>query len=169
MPGKVAILDTSLMCCWIEVPGFETAGSGSDRWDKVRTSAAIESAIDEGFTLVLPITTVIETGNHISHAVSGRYDKANEFFELIAKAFNGTEPWTTFSDQASSIFGHDLIECMRNWPEAAARGVSVGDQLIVSVADYYSRASFTVRILSSDGQLAAHEPEPPPSIPRRRR
>ena len=33
---KVLILDTSVLCVWLDVPGMEGCGPDSDRWDKLR-------------------------------------------------------------------------------------------------------------------------------------
>ena len=35
MSKRVLILDTSVLCCWLQVPGKEEAGPVNDRWDHV--------------------------------------------------------------------------------------------------------------------------------------
>ncbi len=167
MSRKVAIVDTSILCCWLSVPGRETAGSAPDLWDNARATAEVDDALDDGFQLVMPVTSVIETGNHISHALTGRYEKANEFVVFLKRASAGDEPWAPFAEQFGTI-GAAIGELAPNWPNAATRGVSLGDFLITSVADYYSLAGFTVRIITTDSLLRSHVPLAPETRPRRR-
>ena len=63
---KVLIIDTSILCCWIGVQRKETCGSDGDVWDKSRVDKQLKKDIKAGATLVLPLTTIIETGNHIT-------------------------------------------------------------------------------------------------------
>lgn len=165
---KVAIMDTSVMCCWLSVPGCETAGSPPDQWDYNRANQEIISTRNEGFNLIFPITTLLETGNHIAHGNHHRFEKATELVEVLRKASTGEEPWTPFSEQFATIGEEALGHLVVRWPEAAARGVSLGDFLITSVADYYSLAGYSVRIITSDTLLRQHVPAQPPSKPRRR-
>ena len=43
------IIDTSILCIWLDVPGMEICGPGHDRWDKMRVEEnrvpALHSAI----------------------------------------------------------------------------------------------------------------------------
>lgn len=61
MPNKVIIIDTSIMCCWLEICGKETCGQDTDKWDKVRVAEYIKSETQKGATLVLPLPVIIET------------------------------------------------------------------------------------------------------------
>lgn len=62
---KVLILDTSILCVYLEVPGKETCGFEDDRWDKKRVDRFLQEA-EENYTFVLPLTAIVETGNHIA-------------------------------------------------------------------------------------------------------
>lgn len=167
--GRVAIIDTSLLCCWVDVPGRATAGSPPDRWDRNRTEAEIRDHVDDGFELILPITTLIEAGNHIAHSSGDRYVVASRFTDIIEKSTNGERPWTPFLDNFVILNSESLNKIVSEWPEAAARNLSLGDFLITLVADYYAKSGFLVRILSSDAQLRSYVPMTPVSVPRRRR
>lgn len=168
MPQRIAIIDTSLFCCWIQVPGVNTAGSEPDIWDYERTRRLIEERIEQGYQLVFPFTALIETGNHIAHSNALRFEKATEFVGVINAAANGQEPWLTFSAQVSTLQDQTLGQVVNSWPEAAARGVSLGDHMITAVADYYSMAGCEVEILSSDAILRTYVPARPTKRPRRR-
>ena len=65
---KVLIIDTSLLCVWLKVPGMEICGSDDDRWDFERVDQKIQEEIAKSTTLVLPLATIVETGNHIAQA-----------------------------------------------------------------------------------------------------
>ena len=65
---KVLVLDTSVLCCWLKVPGRETAGPLENRWTPERIASLVEKETAQGSALVLPIASLIETGNHIAQA-----------------------------------------------------------------------------------------------------
>ena len=79
MKNKVVIIDTSIMCCWLNISGKETCGSADDQWDNARVIEYINNQTDLGATLVLPFPVIIETGNHIAQAAERRYECAMEF------------------------------------------------------------------------------------------
>lgn len=168
MARRVAIIDTSLMCCWLKVPGRLTAGSEPDRWDFDRTKRLIDDVVAEGYELVFPLTTLLETGNHIANSVNHRFEKATEFMDVLATAAAGDAPWANFGDQFETIRKKSTEAISAEWPVMAARGVSLGDYLITAVADYYSLADFDVQIMSSDRMLRSHVSPKPDKKPRRR-
>jgi len=63
---KVLIIDTSILCVWLKVPNMETCGPKHDIWDHDRVQKKIDQERADRSTLVLPLATIIETGNHIS-------------------------------------------------------------------------------------------------------
>lgn len=83
MGRRVLILDTSVLCCWLRVADKEVAGPDDDRWDHARIAALIENEKDLKSTFVLPIATLIETGNHIAQAKERRFDSAGFHVEIL--------------------------------------------------------------------------------------
>ena len=63
---KVLVLDTSVLCCWRKVPGREAAGPLENRWTPEPIESMVEKETAQGSALVLPIASLIETGNHIA-------------------------------------------------------------------------------------------------------
>ena len=59
---KVLIIDTSILCVYLEVPGKETCGSGNNRWNKQRVVEILETEEKASTTFVLPLAAIIETG-----------------------------------------------------------------------------------------------------------
>ncbi len=168
MSRNIAIFDTSLLCCWLGVPGRDRTGSGSNSWDSTRVSDLVEEELQKGSTIVLPLATIIETGNHISQAPSERYRHATEFSKHLKSAVQSQSPWAAFTDQ-SILWGTDrMLLLATEWPKLANAKMSLGDATIKYVADYYAEAGFDVKILTSDEGLRAYEPKRPEKQPRRR-
>jgi len=80
---KVMIMDTSILCVWLGVPGMATCGPDQDKWNKPRVDNKINAEIDARSTLVLPLATLIETGNHIAQAKHSRREKGEALGELL--------------------------------------------------------------------------------------
>lgn len=166
---RVLIIDTSILCVWLKIPGFDTCGSREDRWDFSRIDARIAGEIrGRKTTLVLPLATVIETGNHIAKSAMHRFERAGALMTILAKALDGASPWATFSDQSLLWSPKELTRLAQGWPAQAAKKVSIADASISDVAAYYRRAGFSVDVLTGDRGLEALQPAPDALIPRRR-
>lgn len=166
---SVVVIDTSILCVWLKVPGLETCGPDNDRWDFVRVDQDIQRHITAGSALILPLTTIIETGNHISQATGDRLSLAKELGDIMSKAADAESPWAAFSEQADRWAPENLKKLAREWPPLASQKLSIGDATIKEVADYYAAMGCHVVLLTGDQQLAAHQPPPPTRIPRRRK
>ena len=165
---KVLILDTSVLCVWLEVPDMDHCGPDHDRWDKRRVAEKIEQEIRAQTTFVLPMATIIETGNHIAQARHSRRERGEALADLMRQSANQSTPWAAFSDQSILWSPEKLIQLADSWPELAVQGISLGDATIKDVAEYYAQSNYSVEILTGDQGLKAHEPISPPEIPRRR-
>lgn len=168
MKSKVLILDTSVLCCWLQVPGKETAGPLEDRWDHTRIKDLLAEEDSKGSTFVLPMATLIETGNHIAQAPEHRFECAMELANCLRQAADESSPWAAFTDQSKLWTPSALHSLAEAWPRLAASGMSLGDATIKDVAEYYAEAGWKVEILTGDKGLKAYEPPPRP-VPRRRK
>ena len=166
---KALILDTSILCVYLQVPGKETCGPSDSLWDGARVRTLIDQAVEQGASLVLPLATVIETGNHIAQARGERFEKAQALVALIEQAADARSPWLALGTEAEQWAGASLKEIVRSWPADAARRLSMGDTLIARVGALYATLGFHVELLTADCQLKSLEPSPPASVPRRRR
>ena len=169
MNKRVLIFDTSVLCCWLAVPGKTEAGTKEDRWDQARIQQKITDEQGRGSTFVLPLASLIETGNHIAQASGDRFSLATRFAKHLRDAADATTPWAAFTEQSSLWEARHLKELADHWPVLAASGLSIGDATIADVAEYYARAGYQVEILTGDQGLKAHEPAHPLQIPRRRK
>ena len=169
MSRRVLILDTSVLCCWLQVPGKEVAGPVNDRWDHDRINALLEDERAKDSTFVLPIATLIETGNHIAQAPNQRFERASSLAGYLREAADAASPWAAFTDQSPLWQAENLRALAESWPRLAVGGTSIGDATIKDVAEYYATAGYFVEILTGDAGLKAYEPVKPAEIPRRRR
>jgi len=175
MSKKVIIFDTSVLCCWLKVPGKDTCGPDNDKWNFDRIDKTIAAEMKESSTFVLPLAAIIETGNHITQIDRDRYPLADRYAlaqllaDLIRKTAAGTEPWAVFSQQSPLWDKANLEKLADEWPKLAAEKLSIGDATIKDVAEYYAKVNCEVEILTGDQGLKAYQPIAPPLMPRRRK
>lgn len=167
--AKILIIDTSILCVWLKIYRMDHAGPIDDLWDFSRIDTKINEEIVNGTTLVLPLATIIETGNHIAYSNGNRYKLAVSFCNLVEQTANNQTPWAAFTVQTELWEKENMIELARKWPAFATRKLSMGDATITDVADFYSKMGNEVEIFTGDAGLKALEPKPksPLGIPRR--
>lgn len=166
---KVLIIDTSILCVYLGVPGKETCGSDNDKWDQKRVKTRFKEEEKHSAKFILPLATIIETGNHIAQANSRRYEIAQAFADILVKVADGVIPWGIFETQVGELWNSaQLKQLATEWPTLASRKFSIGDATIKTVAEYYAKTSstFQIEIFTGDGGLKAYEPATP--APRRR-
>lgn len=167
MTKKVLILDTSVLCCLFNVAGKSTCGPVADKWDQQRIQNLLEK--EKAATIVLPLATIVETGNHISQAGARRYEAAKDFCEKLISVADAESPWAAFSEQADIWTPENLKKIAQSWPGEAAAGLSIGDATIKDVAEYYAKTGMAVEIITGDAGLKAYQPTVAVRVPRRRR
>lgn len=141
----------------------------NDRWNYERINQLLKDEGAKGSTFVLPIATLIETGNHIAQAADPhRFLRAERLASHLRSAADEQSPWAAFTDQSSLWQPEQLRVLADSWPALAAGGTSIGDATIKDVADHYARAGFHVEILTGDEGLKAYQPIAPVRRPRRR-
>ena len=169
MKKKVLIFDTSVLCVWLRVPGKETCGPEDNRLNYDVVNAKIEEEKKQGTTFVLPIASIIETGNHIAHSTGDRHVVRHAFADIISATADQISPWAAFTEQSELWKKENLKVLAERWKESVISGQSLGDASIVDVANYYASAEFDVEIFTGDKGLKAYEPSTPMVKPRRRR
>lgn len=89
----------------------------------------MENYIRQRFTLLLPMTTIIETGNHIAHNGDGQIRRrtAQAFQRAVLEAIDGTAPWTP-----TPFFEVQSLQyCLNQFPDFAMRKIGIGDLTII--------------------------------------
>ncbi len=165
---KVLILDTSVLCVWLDVPEMDRCGPADDCWDRDRVVAKVEQEEQARTTFVLPLASIIETGNHIAQARHSRWERAQALADLMHKSAQRESPWAAFSEQSGLWSKEQLKVLAQTWPALAAQKLSLGDATIKDVADFYAQMGCQVEILTGDAGLKKYEPQVPAAIPRRR-
>ena len=165
---KVLILDTSVLCVLLRVPGKETCGSSNDliTYDKVYEK--IEEEKLEGTTFILPLASIIETGNHIAHSSGDRKKAGEDFAKIIIDSADENSPWAAFTEQSALWKPENLKKLAERWQQTVIGGQALGDASIVDVANYYRDAGYKVEIYTGDAGLKAYEPLQA-FVPRRRK
>ncbi|MFF4990475.1 hypothetical protein ACFY19_25065 [Streptosporangium saharense] len=93
MALRVEFVDTSVLCNILDVPG-----KNQDRASVMRQLREEKRECD----LILPVTTVIETGNHIAQLSDGRVrrDRADKLHRLLSLVIAGEAPCSRGRGQA---------------------------------------------------------------------
>lgn len=80
---RVSFVDTSVLCELLAVPGKSQ--------ESARYKAELKARLDGGEQFVVPLTAVIETGNHIAQAGGDRRAAASRLVELLRRAMAGQQ------------------------------------------------------------------------------
>jgi len=152
----VRFVDTSILLELLRVPGK------AQQPDKVR--AELGELVGDRVQLVLPVATVIETGNHIAQVADGsaRRRCAEVFVGLLRQTIEGRVPWVLHSvawDEGMLRKLCDGTEATGSFVELAAAGVlGTGDLAILAECELYEErtAGVNVRVWTHDRRLAAY-------------
>ena len=149
---SVVLIDTSVFCNIVPVPGFD------QNKDDVLTEFV--DYINGGATLLLPMTAVLETGNHIAQLSNGvqRRKTANTFCKRVMEAIDGNAPWTP-----TPFWEIDSMKLWLNeFPNEATQGKGMGDLSIIKEWERQCELNQARRVLiwSLDGDLAGYDREP---------
>lgn len=153
---QVTFIDTSVLCELLDVPG-------KSRGDGVVREEFYERVAD-GERFVLPMTTVIETGNHIAQASGDRRAAAQRLADFVAAAAADRPPFTSNQVAWDIEF---LLELLRGdstgqtLVDLAGNGMmGTGDVAILVERDRYVASSALgrerVRIWTLEAMLGAH-------------
>jgi hypothetical protein len=151
---EVTFVDTSILCELLQVPGK------SQQHEMVR--AEFERRIELGERFVIPITAIIETGNHIAQAGGDRRAAADRFCKLLASAASGEAPFVTNQESWDAGFLEELRSgdhTGQQFIDLAGNGqMGAGDVAILVERDRYrARSAYrTVGIWTLENVLSAY-------------
>lgn len=149
---NVRFMDTSIIMNLLEIPKMCS--------DAEKIKAEFDHAIKEKETLILPMSTIIESGNHIAHIADGtiRREKAMKFQEFLRKTAREEAPWTLYGVELSK---EDLLILAEEFPEKALQmKMGIGDMSIIRFYEKYKAitpAVGKVMIWSTDGHLSGYK------------
>lgn len=126
----VCIIDTSVFLNLLNVPGR------NQHKDTVLES--FEDYIGLGATFILPMATILETGNHIAQSGNGTVRRQNAaiFCQHVRAAFAGTAPYrlSDFPNTAELLLWLDRFPDLAGQnksPQKVNEGTSFGDLSII--------------------------------------
>ncbi|MEV0623263.1 hypothetical protein AB0I81_58805 [Nonomuraea sp. NPDC050404] len=154
MSRRVEFVDTTILCNLLDVPG------------KNQNRAAVARDLTEhkrGCQLILPVTTVIETGNHIAQLPDGRLRRlyAEKLSQLLEMVIDGRAPWVLHTVEWGAGFLRSLIDGAGTGVPLSDHVMSklgLGDLCILAERELYrSRVTgVEVAIWTLDDQLRSH-------------
>lgn len=147
----IQFVDTSVLLEILDVPGHN--GRHAEILEQMQLRIA------EGVSFVLPVTTIIETGNHIAQSAGNRRGAAKRFVRALEAARSEQPPWTVrdvkWDGEFLSSFvggdstGSDLLTHLSNTT------LGSGDLAILVERDQFARTvAAKVEIWSLDQRLA---------------
>jgi hypothetical protein len=118
---SICLLDTSILCELLEVPYLCK--------DPGTVLSELEQKIKDRVTLLLPLSTIVETGNHIGQNGDGqaRRSAAERFVNLVRQALRGQTPFTP----TPFFETEELLAWLEEFPDGATRGLGLADLTIV--------------------------------------
>lgn len=147
--SAICIIDTSVFCEIVDVPSMVS--------NRRAVLGELKAKIEADEELLLPMTTILETGNHIGQNGNGhqRHEAARRFVEAVKNAVAGMTPWkpTPFPDQAA------ILEQLEGFPDWAKAGKGFGDQTIRDLWTHQCKLwpARRVYIWSLDTDLRAYD------------
>lgn len=159
---NVRFIDTSIMLNLLEVPGRCA--------EKEQVKEEWRSILEKKEILIMPVATIIETGNHIAHIADGRSRRSItlKFQEYLRKTAESRAPWQLYGEGLTIEEIQYLAEHME---EFTRNQIGIGDMTIIYAYQKYIEeqpAIGTIMIWSADDHLAAYRQENV-SLTRRRR
>jgi len=153
---SVLFVDSSILDEILEIPGW------CDQSLAIR--AEFETRTLGGVRMVIPISAVIETGNHIAQCAGDRRRAAHRYARLLDQLIDGSAPWRVNEtdwnlDLLSQIRSgahtkRDLVDLLSN------RVMGGGDLAILAEAGRMRQTSFGLKIdlWTKDAKFSAHWP-----------
>lgn len=150
--SAIVIVDTSVLLNILDVPGRNQ--------HKAEVFAELETLIETGDHLFIPMAAIVEVGNHISQVTNGalRRSAAERFVTEVRKALADEAPWKPINFPSNS----EMLGWLDAFTDAAMQGLGMGDLSIKkewkTLCTKYSMSR--VRIWTLDGDLAGLDRAP---------
>lgn len=149
---NVSFIDTSIVMNLLEIP--------QRCQDAKEIKKEFKKAVESDEVLILPMPTIIESGNHISHIADGniRREKAIKFQTFLRKTALQEAPWKLYGVEFTS---DDLLALAEEFPDYAQKmEMGIGDMSIIRFYEKYKNdipAIGKIRIWSTDKHLKSYQ------------
>lgn len=161
--ADVVFIDTSVLLCILDIPG-----KNQNRDPLVEEFKNLVTT--PGSTLILPVATIIETGNHIAQLSEGglRRHRMEALAKLLIDSSSATAPWVIGNVHWDRDFIWSIVHglphgALAGLVDLASQGVGVGDVSIVHEMERYrsstnTPSAQTIRLWTLDHGLQAISP-----------
>ncbi len=118
---SVCLVDTTVLCNIVPVPGRDQDGAAVTR--------EFRGYIERGVNFILPMATIIETGNHVARNGDGRERRtaAKRFVALVKDAIDGNSPFSPMR----FFEPEELRLWLDKFPDSAMSETGFGDLSII--------------------------------------
>lgn len=158
---EIHLIDTSVFCRILRVPN---KCSDYEHKEALAETIRLTSRRSITTTLLLPMATIYETGNHIAQNGDGNIKRkvALRFIQQVQDAFNGQAPWTPTPLPEL----RDMCGWLAEFPDRAMGGVGLGDLSIIKTFEQQCELNplSRVRIWSYDADLGGYDRQPTGSL-----
>lgn len=148
----IALIDTSIFCELLPVPGMAE--------DHVGHLELLEKKVDAKESLLLPMATLFETGNHIGQNGDGRVRRSTalRFVKDVRDALDEKSPFAPLQFPSET----DVERWIDAFPDWATQGSGLGDLSIVKDWERQCALAPRVRVYiwSKDKHLAGYDRRP---------
>lgn len=147
---SIILVDTSIFCNIVPVPGRDQ--------DRAMVLQQLRHHITNRANLLLPLVTILETGNHIAHIPSGgqRRTTAEGFVHQVRDALDHRAPWTV---AVPLVNERNLWVYLNDFPQVVVDELGLGDLLIIKEFERQCALHSAQRVLiwSLDEHLSAYD------------
>lgn len=147
--NDIVIVDTSVFVCMLDLPGEDTS-----RRDEV--IAEFRQCVQRGDFLLLPISSIIETGNWVARRSDGHLRRkcADRFVQEVLRSLRGESPFRAIP----LLDNEELLKWIAEFPEYAMRDLEMADFTLIKEAERQRAIdpNRRVRIWSLDDDLAGY-------------
>ena len=158
--SQVYVIDTSYLLELFAVPGHST----KEATDEIRSRFA--AAGKSGARLYLPVPSIYELANHISHVSNGnvRHSLAEKVRDTVLSSLDNGTPWTIIPSQQLDTFKNLIVSFVNNH---VIQGIGLSDSTLIDEArrlkrERYGGPGWRVHIWTKDRKLKAQEPDNEP-------
>lgn len=115
--SAIVIVDTSILLNILDVPGRNES--------RTEVLTALDARIEAGDHLFIPMSAIVEVGNHIAQLSSGaqRRATAERFVAEVRKALADEAPWKPINFPSNL----EVLGWLDAFPDAAMQGLGMGD------------------------------------------
>lgn len=154
MPRRVVVVDTSVLCNVLRIPGM---GNASDFDADFKT---LEGHVQAGVQLVLPLATIIETGNFVAQSTGDRHRYIEQFVKFLDATVSGRAPWVASGHATTSALVEQMLTATpSSLKDHLGARIGTGDASILAEVARLRHAfggGTTVEVWTRDSQLGAY-------------